>query len=65
MQLSDWFMIRHAYSRRVCTCTYVLPGTKYVRTNVLGEDKKHPPEVRSLDGHFLYNMCAKVQVHLQ
>ena len=48
---SDWFMIRHSSSRHVCTYTYVRSTSYYVRPNLFGENKKHPPEVRSRDGH--------------
>ena len=31
VQLPDWFMIRHSFSRHACTYTYVLHLTKYIR----------------------------------
>ena len=33
------------------TCIHVYVRTCYVRSNILGENKKHSPEVRSRDGH--------------
>ena len=39
------FMILHSFSRHLCTYTYVLRTTKYIRRN------KKNPEVRSGDGH--------------
>ena len=46
VQLRDWFMVRHSSSRHVCMYTYY-----HVRPNTSGESKKHPPKVKSRDGH--------------
>ena len=39
LQLPDWFMILHSSPRHLCTCTYVLRRTNYIRRK---KKKKKP-----------------------
>ena len=48
VQLPNWCMILHSSSRRVCTHTYVLRTTKYIRRK---KKINTPSEVRSRDGN--------------
>ena len=55
VQRPNWFMILHSSSRHVCTNTYALGTTKYIRRK---KEKNPRPEVRSRDGH-IQHVCKK------
>ena len=59
LQLPHWFITRHSPTRHVCMYTYVLRTTKYIRRKY-----KAPPGGQVLAWAYVWDMCAKVQVHL-
>ena len=56
LQLPDWFRILHSSPRHLCTCTYVLRRTNYIRRK-----KKEKKTRRSGVGMDMQNMCANFQ----